>query len=41
MMEQHQCMVRTSVATQILKEENKALLTHCHGHSLNLNKVNF
>ena len=28
--------VRNGVATQILKEEPRALFTHCYGHSLNL-----
>ena len=28
--------VRTGVATQIMKEEPRAVFTHCYGHSLNL-----
>ena len=30
------CGSRNGVATQMLKEENRALLTHCYGHYLNL-----
>ena len=30
------CGSRNGVATQMLKEENRALLTHCYGYSLNL-----
>ena len=30
------CGSRNGVATQMLKEENRALLTHCYCHSLNL-----
>ena len=28
--------VRNGVSTQILKEEPRAVYTHCYGHSLNL-----
>ena len=28
--------IRSGVATQILKEEERALFTHCYGHALNL-----